>query len=238
MNTPSDLEAARQAVLARIRAAETAAGRAQGSVKLVAVSKTFPAEDIRALYACGQRDFGENYIQEWVAKAEALSGCPEIVWHVIGQVQSNKSRAVAEHAHWLHTLDRVKLAERLSAQRPAHLSDLQVLLEINIANEAAKHGIRPEEMLPLARTVAALPRLNLRGLMCVAQADADAAQLAHQFGRMRALVAELQTVAPQADTLSMGMSADMEAAVAAGATMVRVGSAIFGCRAKPQLSVR
>ena len=107
MNTPSDLEAARQAVLARIRAAEAAAGRAQGSVKLVAVSKTFPAEDIRALYARGQRDFGENYIQEWAAKAEALSGCPEIVWHVIGQVQSNKSRAVAEHAHWLHTLDRV-----------------------------------------------------------------------------------------------------------------------------------
>ena len=138
MNTPSDLEAARQAVLARIRAAEAAAGRAQGSVKLVAVSKTFPAEDIRALYARGQRDFGENYIQEWAAKAEALSGCPEIVWHVIGQVQSNKSRAVAEHAHWLHTLDRVKLAERLSAQRPAHLPDLQVLLEINIANEAAK----------------------------------------------------------------------------------------------------
>ena len=238
MNTPSDLEAARQAVLARIRAAEAAAGRAQGSVKLVAVSKTFPAEDIRALYARGQRDFGENYIQEWAAKAEALSGCPEIVWHVIGQVQSNKSRAVAEHAHWLHTLDRVKLAERLSAQRPAHLPDLQVLLEINIANEAAKHGIRPEEMLPLARTVAALPRLNLRGLMCVAQADADAVQLAHQFGRMRALLAELQTVAPQADTLSMGMSADMEAAVAAGATMVRVGSAIFGCRVKPQLSVK
>ena len=232
MNTPSDLEAARQAVLARIRAAETAAGRAQGSVKLVAVSKTFPAEDIHALYARGQRDFGENYIQEWAAKAEVLSGCPEIVWHVIGQVQSNKSRAVAEHAHWLHTLDRVKLAE------PAHLPDLQVLLEINIANEAAKHGIRPEEMLPLARTVAALPRLNLRGLMCVAQADADAAQLAHQFGRMRALLAELRTVAPQADTLSMGMSADMETAVAAGATMVRVGSAIFGCRAKPQLSVR
>lgn len=225
-----NLEQNRQAVLARIRAAEAASQRAAGSVKLVAVSKTFPADDIRELYRHGQRDFGENYIQEWTDKTEALADCPEIVWHIIGNVQSNKSRIVAERAHWLHTLDRVKLAQRLSVQRPENLPDLQVLLEINISGEAAKHGVPPEAMLPLAQEVSALPRLNLRGLMCVARADADNAELHREFGRMHGLLADLQTIVPQADTLSMGMSGDMAAAVACGATMVRVGSAIFGRR--------
>ncbi|MCG7657333.1 YggS family pyridoxal phosphate-dependent enzyme [Wielerella bovis] len=224
------LEINRQHVLQQIRAAEMAANRVSGCVQLIAVSKTFPADDIRVLYQQGQRDFGENYIQEWYGKTEQLADCANIVWHMIGQVQSNKSRMVAERAHWLHTLDRVKLARRLSEQRPNHLPDLQVLIEINIANESAKHGIAPDELLPLTREVMTLPKLNLRGLMCVAQADADATKLRHQFGQMFDLLAQLQTIAPQADTLSMGMSADMALAIECGATMVRVGSAIFGQR--------
>ncbi|MDK4688614.1 YggS family pyridoxal phosphate-dependent enzyme [Kingella negevensis] len=224
------LETNRQHVLAQIRTAEATAHRVSGSVQLIAVSKTFPADDIRTLYQHGQRDFGENYIQEWHNKTQTLADCPEIQWHIIGHVQSNKSRPVAEHAHWLHTLDRTKLAQRLSEQRPDNLPDLQVLIEINIANEAAKHGIAPEELLPLARIIVALPKLNLRGLMCVAQADADETKLRRQFSQMQDLLAELQTVAPQADTLSMGMSSDMAIAIECGATMVRVGSAIFGKR--------
>ncbi|ULJ61751.1 YggS family pyridoxal phosphate-dependent enzyme [Wielerella bovis] len=224
------LEINRQQVLQHIHAAEMAANRVSGCVQLIAVSKTFPADDIRVLYQQGQRDFGENYIQEWYGKTEQLADCADIVWHMIGQVQSNKSRMVAERAHWLHTLDRMKLARRLSEQRPNHLPDLNVLIEINIANESAKHGISPDELLSLAREVMTLPKLNLRGLMCVAQADADVTGLRHQFGQMYDLLAQLQTIAPQADTLSMGMSADMTLAIECGATMVRVGSAIFGQR--------
>lgn len=219
-----------QHILTQIRASEIAAHRHPNSVQLIAVSKTFPANDIRQLYQLGQRDFGENYIQEWHGKTEQLTDCPNIIWHMIGHVQSNKSRIVAEHAHWLHTLDRVKLAQRLSAQRPESLPDLQVLIEINIANEANKHGIAPDELLPLAQDVIALPKLQLRGLMCVAQADASETQLRQQFERMQSFLMQLQTIAPQADTLSMGMSADMSIAIECGATMVRVGSAIFGKR--------
>ena len=224
------LKTRRQAVLQRIRRAESQSARPSGSVSLLAVGKTFPAEDIRALYRCGQRDFGENYIREWQEKARALSDCPDIVWHIIGHVQSNKSRAVAEGAHWLHTLDRVKLAERLSAQRPPQLPPLQLCIEINISGESAKHGIRPEELPALAQAVSTLPRLNLRGLMCVAQAGADEIGLRRQFSEMGALLAVLRQTAPQADTLSMGMSSDMDSAIACGATIVRVGSAIFGRR--------
>lgn len=218
------------AVKQRIGAAERQAGRDAGSVRLIAVGKTFPAADIRAFYALGQRDFGENYIREWQLKAEALADCAGLVWHIIGHVQSNKSRPVAEGAHWLHTLDSAKLARRLSDQRPPQLPDLQVCIEINISGEAAKHGVAPEQMLPLAREVAQLPRLNLRGLMCVAEATDNHAALRAQFDAMRNLLVELQTVAPQADTLSMGMSGDLETAVACGATMVRIGSALFGRR--------
>lgn len=218
----------RQTVLTQIRLAEQNANRLADSVKLMAVSKTFPAADIRELYAHGQRDFGENYIQEWYGKTEELGDCPDIVWHVIGNIQSNKTKLVAERAHWVHTLDRIKIAQRLHEQRPAHLPPLQVCIEINIANETAKHGIAPSEMMNLARAVLGYGNLQLRGLMCVAANDPKLAET--QFAQMADLLRELQTIVPQADTLSMGMSGDMNVAIAQGATMVRVGSAIFGSR--------
>ena len=219
-----------QTIQAQIAQAEASAHRPANSVQLIAVSKTFPADHIHTLYQHGQRHFGENYIQEWRDKIPQLADCPDIIWHIIGNVQSNKSRPVAEHAHWLHTLDSAKLAQRLSKQRPAHLPDLQVLIEINIAREPAKHGIAPEALLSLAQTIATLPRLNLRGLMCVAAHSGNPSKLRQQFSQMHSLLAQLQTIAPQADTLSMGMSSDMTLAIACGATMVRIGSAIFGKR--------
>lgn len=224
------LENNRQSVLQQIRIAEQNAQRVSGSVNLIAVSKTFPVADIRQLYQHGQRDFGENYIQEWQEKTIQLMDCNEIQWHIIGHVQSNKTRAVAEHAHWLHTLDRAKIAERLHEQRPDSLPPLNICIEINIANESTKHGIQPDELLPLARTVLSLSKLRLRGLMCVAQANATETELRQQFNRMAELLRQLQTIAPNADTLSMGMSGDMNVAIECGATMVRVGTAIFGKR--------
>ena len=217
------------AVRARIWAAAEAAGRPEP--ELIAVSKTFPAADVRLLcQKSAQRDFGENYLQEFEEKSSELADIPDICWHIIGHIQSNKSRIAAERAHWVHTVDREKIARRLSDQRPPQLPDLQVCIEINISGEAAKHGVAPEQMLPLAREVAQLPRLKLRGLMCVAEATDNHAALRAQFDAMRGLLRELQTVAPQADTLSMGMSGDLETAVACGATMVRIGSALFGRR--------
>lgn len=215
--------------LSAIRQAETAAGRDTGSVRLIAVSKTFPADDIRRLYQSGQTAFGENYIQEWREKAAELADCADLEWHIIGQVQSNKSRSVAEGAHWLHTLDRAKLADRLNAQRPEHLPPLNVLIEVNISGQAGRHGIAASETAALADYAAALPNLRLRGLMCVAEAGSAAATAA-QFARMRQLFLHLRQTHPEADTLSMGMSGDMSTAVAEGATMVRIGSAIFGRR--------
>lgn len=217
-------------VVAALTAAEAAAGREAGSVRLVAVGKTFPAADIRSIYAEGQRDFGENYIQEWHAKVGELADCPEIVWHIIGQVQSNKTRLVAEHAHWVHTIDRLKTAQRLSKQRPQEMLPLQVCVEVNIAAEAEKHGVAPEEAVPLACEVAKLPGLQVRGLMCVAEATADEAVLRMQFERMQALLTDLQAAGVAADVLSMGMTADMVLAIECGATHVRIGSAIFGRR--------
>ena len=209
-------------------AAET--GRPSESVRLVAVGKTFPAGDIREVYAAGQRDFGENYIQEWYEKTEDLADLSDIVWHIIGDVQSNKTKFVAERAHWVHTIGRLKTAQRLSAQRPSEMPPLQVCIEVNIAGEAAKHGVAPDEAVELACEVAKLPNLKMRGLMCVAKADAGEAELREAFGRMRALLAELNAAGVAADVLSMGMSGDMEIAVACGATHVRIGSAIFGRR--------
>ena len=219
-----------QAIQSQIAQAEVQAHRPAHSVQLIAVSKTFPADAIRTLYQHGQRHFGENYSQEWRDKTTQLADCPHIIWHIIGNVQSNKSRLVAEHAHWLHTLDSEKLARRLSNQRPTHLPDLQVLIEINISGDPAKHGIAPEELPALAQAIAPLPRLNLRGLMCVASHTDNSDQLRQQFTQMRHLLTQLQTHAPQADTLSMGMSSDMTLAIECGATMVRIGSAIFGKR--------
>ena len=199
---------------------------------LVAVGKTFPAEDIREVYAAGQRDFGENYIQEWWAKTEALADLSDVVWHIIGDVQSNKTRLVAERADWVHTVGRLKIAERLSAQRPSEKPPLQVCIEVNIAAEPNKHGVSPEEAVPLALAVAGLPNLTVRGLMCVAKAGSSEEELREQFGRMNSLLADMNAAGIPADVLSMGMSDDMMAAVACGATHVRVGSAIFGARSK------
>ena len=217
-------------VLAQIAGAEASAGRNAGEVRLVAVGKTFPAGDIREVYAAGQRDFGENYIQEWYEKTEDLADLSDIVWHIIGDVQSNKTKFVAERAHWVHTIGRLKTAQRLSAQRPSEMPPLQVCIEVNIAGEASKHGVAPDEAVALACEVAKLPNLKMRGLMCVAKADAGEAELREAFGRMRALLAELNAAGVAADVLSMGMSGDMEIAVACGATHVRIGSAIFGRR--------
>lgn len=228
MNT---LEQNRQQILNQIRAAETAAQRLSGSVQLIAVSKTFPADDIRVLYAHGQRAFGENYVQEWQDKVFNLKeDCPDIEWHIIGHVQSNKTKPVAEHAHWLHTVSSLKTAQRLNRQRPEHLPPLNVCLEINISGETAKHGISPHEWMDLAGEMMLLPRLRLRGLMCVASANVADDVLRQQFMCMADTLRQLQTICTTADTLSMGMSGDMGVAIECGATMVRVGSAIFGQR--------
>lgn len=229
MNQPNNLEQNRQHVLKRIQQAQ----RPNQSVTLITVSKTFPSEDIRTLYQYGQHHFGENYIQEWQQKYQQLSDCKEIIWHIIGNIQSNKSRPVAEHAHWVHTIDRIKLAQRLNDQRPNNLPALNVLIEINISNETNKHGIHPDNMLELAQQIVKLPKLKLRGLMCVASANAKPHILQQQFQSMQQLLKQLQQISPTADTLSMGMSHDLETAIQSGANMVRIGSAIFGNRHKP-----
>jgi PLP dependent protein len=221
------------AVQARITAACAASGRAADSVQLLAVSKTFSADDVRQVAASGQRDFGENYIQEGVDKIIALQDSqPALVWHCIGPMQSNKTKLVAEHFDWAHTVDRLKIAQRLSDQRPAHLAPLNVCLQVNIDGGETKSGIAPADVLALAVEVAKLPRLTLRGLMTIPDpVDGFDAQVA-VHAKARALFNEVKAAfnLPQFDTLSMGMTGDLEAAVQAGSTMVRVGTAIFGGR--------
>jgi len=219
------------AVRARIWAAAEAAGRPEP--ELIAVSKTFPAADVRLLcQKSTQRDFGENYLQEFEEKSSELADIPDIRWHIIGHIQSNKSRIAAERAHWVHTVDREKIARRLSDQRPETMPPLQVLIEVNIGGEDVKHGVPPQEetLRELAFQVASLPRLKLRGLMCVARLGSSEEELRQQFGRMNELLQFLQAQGLDVDVLSMGMSDDLETAVACGATHVRVGSAIFGQR--------
>ena len=219
------------AVRARIWAAAEAAGRPEP--ELIAVSKTFPAADVRLLcQKSAQRDFGENYLQEFEEKSSELADIPDICWHIIGHIQSNKSRIAAERAHWVHTVDREKIARRLSDQRPETMPPLQVLIEVNIGGEDVKHGVPPQEetLRELAFQVASLPRLKLRGLMCVARLGSSEEELRQQFGRMNELLQFLQAQGLDVDVLSMGMSDDLETAVACGATHVRVGSAIFGKR--------
>ena len=228
----NSLSSSWQRVHDRIDAACQASGRSPGSVQLLAVSKTFPADAIAAVTALGQRDFGENYVQEGVDKIVALNSVAGLVWHCIGPLQSNKTRQVAEHFDWVHSVDRLKIAPRLSEQRPAHLPPLQVCLQVNIDGGPTKAGVAPSDALALAQAVAALPRLVLRGVMTIPDAvDGFEAQLAVHTQAKR-LFDELQTALglPHFDTLSMGMSADLEAAVQAGSTMVRVGTAVFGAR--------
>lgn len=218
-------------VHARIERAAHAAGRDPQSVALLAVSKTFPADDVRAAHAAGQRAFGENYVQEAIAKIEALADLrASIEWHFIGPLQSNKTRPVAEHFDWVHSVDRLKIAQRLAEQRPDALPPLNVLLQVNVSGEASKSGVAPAEAAAVAHEIAALPKLRLRGLMSIPEpAETLEAQRApHRM--LRELFDSLRANGLALDTLSMGMSADLEAAVLEGATIVRIGSAIFGAR--------
>jgi len=220
-----------QQVQARIVTACTAVGRDPASVHLLAVSKTFPAEAVREALAAGQRAFGENYVQEGVAKIEALADLRSLLeWHCIGPLQSNKTRVVAEHFDWVHSIDRLKIAERLSEQRPAHLSPLQVCLQVNVDGGANKSGIAVGEAFSLACAVEALPRLRLRGVMAIPEPAPDFAAQRDLFLRAGGVFEQIRESGMDLDTLSLGMSADLEAAVAAGSTMVRIGTAIFGSR--------
>jgi hypothetical protein len=218
-----------QHVRARIATACQLAGRGVEDVTLLAVSKTYGPDAVRAAYQAGQRLFGENYIQEGVEKITALRDLP-LQWHCIGPIQSNKTKLVAEHFDWVHSIDRLKIAERLSAQRPTDLPPLQVCLQVNIDGGTTKSGIAAAEALDLARAVAALPNLRLRGLMTIPEPapDFEAARAIHTSARV--LFEHLNSAGLALDTLSMGMSADLDAAIAAGSTMVRVGTAIFGAR--------
>lgn len=220
-----------QEVHRRIAVACAAAHRPVQSVTLVAVGKTFPADSVRAAHAAGERCFGENYVQEGLAKIAALADLREsIQWHLIGPLQANKTRAVAEAFDWVHTIDRLKIAERLSEQRPPQLPPLQLCLQVNISGEASKSGLAVDEVPGIARAVAALPRVRLRGLMAIPEPVADPAAQRVPHRRLRELLLALQRDGLALDTLSMGMTADLEAAIAEGATLVRVGTAIFGVR--------
>jgi len=204
-----------------------AARRPPKSVRLLAVSKTFPAEAVRAAHAAGQTAFGESYLQEALAKQAALADLA-LEWHFIGPIQSNKTRPIAEHFAWVHGVDRLKVAQRLSEARPAGLPALNVCIQVNVSGEASKHGVAPDQALELARQVAELPRLRLRGFMAIPRETADPDAQRAQFASLRKLLEASAGLG--LDTLSMGMSGDLEAAIMEGATIVRVGSAIFGKR--------
>ncbi|MBP6277552.1 MAG: YggS family pyridoxal phosphate-dependent enzyme [Limnohabitans sp.] len=216
-------------VQAQIERACQAAGRPVGSVRLLAVSKTWGPEAVRAAHAAGQTAFGENYIQEAVDKIEALKDLA-LEWHCIGPIQSNKTRLVAEHFDWVHSVDRLKIAQRLSEQRPDHLPPLQVCIQVNVDGGESKSGVSPQELPALAQAVAVLPRLQLRGLMTIPEPAETDAQMRAVHAQAKTLLEALRQQGLPLDTLSMGMSADMEAAIAEGSTMVRVGTAIFGKR--------
>jgi PLP dependent protein len=227
-----------QRVHQRIAAACTGAHRDVNEITLLVVSKTFAAEMVREAHAAGQNAFGENYIQEAVEKMALLRDLP-LQWHCIGPIQSNKTRLVAAHFDWVHTVDRLKTAQRLSEQRPGSMAPLQVCIQVNIDGGPTKAGVRAEEVLPLANQVAELPRLALRGLMTIPEPAADFAAQKAVHLRAKALFDELRQAGLALDTLSMGMTADLEAAIAAGSTMVRVGTAIFGTRpAKEETPLR
>ena len=215
----------------RIASACAAAHRPVQSVTLLAVTKTFGADAVREAFACGQRAFAENYVQEGIDKIEALGDLRQAIeWHLIGPLQANKTRTVAEHFDWVHSVDRLKIAERLSAQRPAALPPLSVCLQVNISGEATKSGAAPADVAALARAVAGLPGLRLRGLMAVPEVEGDRQAQERPHRALHALFESLRRDGLPLDTISAGMSGDLEAAIAAGATMVRVGTAIFGGR--------
>lgn len=218
-----------QAIRQHMFQAALDAGRDPEAIALLAVSKAQPASALRRAYAAGQRRFGENYLQEALDKMSALADLP-LEWHFIGPIQSNKTRPIAEHFSWAHGVERLKIAERLNESRPPHLPPLQVCLQINVSGEAGKSGIAPEEAEALAPAVAALPRIRLRGLMAIPAPTQDIAQQRAAFRRVSAVLETLKRQGLPLDTLSMGMSEDFPAAIAEGATLVRVGAAIFGPR--------
>ncbi|MDO7895823.1 YggS family pyridoxal phosphate-dependent enzyme [Pseudomonas citrulli] len=213
-------------VRSRIRAAEQAAQRTGQSVHLLAVSKTKPAQALREAYAAGVRDFGENYLQEALGKQAELTDLP-LIWHFIGPIQSNKTRAIAEHFDWVHSVDRLKIAQRLSEQRPAGLPPLNICIQVNVSGEASKSGCTPADLPALAAAIGALPNLKLRGLMAIPEPTEDRAAQDAAFAAVQRLQASLDL---PLDTLSMGMSHDLESAIAQGATWVRIGTALFGAR--------
>ena len=218
-----------QNLATRIADAAVAAGCDPAMVRLLAVSKTWPADSVREAAAAGQHAFGENYVQEGVAKVDELAGLG-LEWHFIGPLQSNKTRLVANRFSWVHSIDRLKIAERLSEQRDVHLPPLEVCIQVNVSGEASKSGVAPPDLPELARAVAVLPRLRLRGLMTIPEPTPDVALQRARFASLRAMRDELNAAGLALDTLSMGMSDDLEAAIAEGSTLVRVGTAIFGSR--------
>ncbi len=220
-------------VRASIAEAAQHAGRNPASVALLAVSKTFGPRAVIEAADAGQREFGENYVQEVLEKIAAVKASrPDLalVWHFIGPLQSNKTRAIAEQVDWVHSVDRLKIAQRLSDQRPVHLPPLNICLQVNVSGEASKRGVRPDELLALAAAVTGLPRLRLRGLMAIPEPVADPVLQRKPFTQLRQLQQQLRAIGIDTDTLSMGMSADMAAAIAEGATIVRIGTSIFGQR--------
>jgi len=219
-----------QDVLARIARAARACGRDPADVRLLAVSKTFPPEAVRAVHGLGQRAFGENYVQEGALKMASLSDLPDIEWHLIGPLQSNKAGIAASRFAWVQSVDRAKIAARLSAARPAGMPPLSVCIQVNASGETSKSGVVPEQAVALAEAVAALPRLELRGIMGIPEPTADAGLRRAQFRVLRNCYEACRAAGLPMDTLSMGMSADLEDAVAEGATLVRVGTSIFGAR--------
>lgn len=220
-----------QAVHDRIRHAARSARRPLSAIALIAVSKTWPADKIAEAHACGQNAFGESYVQEAVAKITRLAHLP-LEWHFIGPIQSNKTRDIAEYFQWVHSVEREKIARRLNDARPAGLPPLNVCIQVNVSGQASKSGVAPGDELALARAVSALPQLRLRGLMAIPEPTPDAGLQRRRFARLRELKDGLAAAGLALDTLSMGMSDDLEAAILEGATMVRVGTAIFGQRPK------
>ena len=231
----SAIKTALQAVRGRIATAAQAVGRDPGDIELVAVSKTFPASALVEAVDCGQRVFGENYAHEGVAKMlavrDVVASLPQrLAWHFIGPIQSNKTRTIAEHFQWVHGIEREKIAERLNEARAAALPPLEVCIQVNVSGEASKHGVEPGEELELAHVIATLPRLRLRGLMAIPEPTPDSALQRRRFSLLRAAHERLAAAGHALDTLSMGMSQDLESAVAEGSTLVRIGTAIFGAR--------
>ena len=218
----------------RIEQAAQNCSRNPADVQLLAVSKTKPNEQIIEAYTAGQRRFGENYVQEGEAKVKSLSqDCPDIEWHFIGPLQSNKTKIIAASFDWMHTVEREKIAARLSEQRPSHMSALNVCIQVNISQEPSKSGVKTTDILHLAEKIHALPNLILRGLMAIPSANVDVATATEELAELQKQYQMLASKYPSVDTLSVGMSNDLELAVAHGSTMVRIGSAIFGARDQP-----